>query len=111
MGEFAQGAPFDYQFMDDSFDKYISEQKLSSIFMVFTSLSIISLLGLFGLASFNAEKKSKEIGIRKVLGASIAQISLGLSKEFIKLVFISILLALPFVGCYEWLVRKLYLQN
>ena len=103
----APGQPFDYYFMEDSFnDTYKSEQRLSSIFFIFTGLSIlIACLGLFGLAAFNAEKRTKEIGIRKVLGASVGQISYKLSVDFLKLVVISILVSVP-VGWYamnKWL--------
>jgi len=103
----APGQPFDYYFMEDSFnDTYKSEQRLSSIFFIFTALSIlIACLGLFGLAAFNAEKRTKEIGIRKVLGASVSQISYKLSVDFLKLVVVSILVSLP-IGWYamnKWL--------
>ncbi|MEX0288249.1 MAG: ABC transporter permease [Flavobacteriaceae bacterium] len=103
----APGQPFDYYFMEDSFNNtYKSEQRLGRIFFIFTTLSIlIACLGLFGLAAFNAEKRTKEIGIRKVLGASVGQISFKLSIDFLKLVFIAILVSLP-VGWYamnKWL--------
>ena len=107
--EIAAGAPFDFEFMDESFNEfYKAEQNLSSIFIVFTSLSIvIACLGLFGLAAFNAERRAKEIGIRKVLGASISQISVQLSRDFVKLVLVSIVLALPFV----WIAMNDWLQS
>lgn len=107
--DLAPGAPFDYYFMDDSFnDVYKSEQQLSNIFMIFTVLSItIACLGLFGLSAYNAERKSKEIGIRKVLGASIKQISFNLSFDFLKLVLISIVISLPFA----WLAMNGWLQS
>ncbi|MFK5972573.1 MAG: ABC transporter permease [Flavobacteriaceae bacterium] len=103
----APGQPFDYYFMDESFNNtYQSEQRLGKIFIIFTILSIlIASLGLFGLAAFNAEKRIKEIGIRKVLGASIPQITYRLSIDFLKLVGIAILIALP-IGWYvmnKWL--------
>jgi len=103
----APGQPFDYYFMEDSFnDTYQSEQRLGRIFFIFTSLSIlIACLGLFGLAAFNAEKRTKEIGVRKVLGASVSQISYRLTIDFLKLVGISILISLP-IGWYamnKWL--------
>ncbi|PWL39956.1 cell division protein FtsX [Flagellimonas aquimarina] len=93
----APGQPFDYYFMEDSFDKtYRSEQRLSHIFFIFTTLSIlIACLGLFGLAAFNAEKRTKEIGVRKVLGASVGQITYKLTIDFLKLVGVSILISLP----------------
>lgn len=105
--EVAPGQPFSYYFMDDSFNEtYQAEERLGSIFIVFTILSIlIACLGLFGLAAFNAEKRTKEIGIRKVLGASVTQITYRLSIDFLKLVSIAIFIALP-LGWYamnRWL--------
>jgi putative ABC transport system permease protein len=101
------GQPFNYYFMEDSFnDTYQAEQRLGRIFMTFTILSIIiACLGLFGLAAFNAEKRTKEIGIRKVMGATVSQITYKLSIDFMKLVGISILVSLP-LGWYamnKWL--------
>ncbi|MEW7289341.1 ABC transporter permease [Aquimarina sp. 2304DJ70-9] len=103
----APGQPFNYYFMDDSFNTtYQAEQRLSRIFVTFTLLSIfIACLGLFGLAAFNAERRSKEIGIRKVLGASIPVIAYKLTIDFLKLVGIAILISLP-IGWYamsRWL--------
>ena len=103
----APGQPFDYYFMEDSFnDTYKAEQRLGRIFFIFTTLSIlIACLGLFGLAAFNAEKRTKEIGVRKVLGASVGQISYRLTMDFLKLVGIGILISLP-IGWYamnKWL--------
>lgn len=93
----APGQPFDYYFMDDSFNEtYRAEQRLGHIFITFTVLSIfIACLGLFGLAAFNAERRAKEIGIRKVLGATVTQITVRLSSDFLKLVAIGILISLP----------------
>lgn len=101
--------PFNYYFLDDSFNRtYKSEQRLGSIFITFTLLSIlIACLGLFGLAAFNAEKRIKEIGIRKVMGASVGQIVYKLSSDFLKLVFISILLSLPL----GWFVMNKWLED
>ncbi|WP_420603612.1 ABC transporter permease [Flagellimonas sp.] len=103
----APGQPFQFYFMDDSFnDTYKAEQRLGSIFIVFTFLSIlIACLGLFGLAVFNAEKRTKEIGIRKVLGASIRGIVYTLTADFLKLVGVAIVVSLP-IGWYamdKWL--------
>ncbi len=105
--EVAPGQPFDYYFMEDSFNEtYKSEQRLGRIFIIFTTLSIlIACLGLFGLAAFNAEKRTKEIGVRKVLGASVGQISYRLTIDFLKLVAIGICISLP-LGWYamnKWL--------
>lgn len=93
--EFAPGQPFQYSFLDDRFnDMYKAEQKLGKIFGVFAFLAIfIACLGLYGLAAFTAEQKTKEIGVRKVLGASITSIVMLLSKEFLKLVLISFVFA------------------
>ncbi|MEO9511122.1 MAG: ABC transporter permease [Flavobacteriaceae bacterium] len=101
--------PFDYQFMDESFNEvYENERRLGDIFIIFTSLSIfIACLGLFGLAAFNAQKRIKEIGVRKVLGATIGQITYRLSFDFLKLVFIAITIALP-VG---WFAMNKWLED
>ncbi|MFX0556415.1 ABC transporter permease [Maribacter sp. CXY002] len=101
------GEPFNYYFMDDSFNNsYQSERRLGNIFVIFTVLSIfIACLGLFGLAAFNAQKRTKEIGVRKVLGATVGQISYRLTLDFLKLVAIAILISLP-IGWYvmtKWL--------
>ncbi|WP_222983676.1 ABC transporter permease [Flagellimonas meishanensis] len=105
----APGIAFDYEFMDDSFDRvYQNERRLGTIFIIFTSLSIfIACLGLFGLAAFNAQKRIKEIGVRKVLGASVSQITYRLSFDFLKLVFIAILAAVP-IG---WIAMDRWLQD
>jgi len=103
----ANGQPFSYNFMDDQFnDFYKSEQRIGKLAMVFSSLAIfIACLGLFGLAAFTAEQKTKEIGVRKVLGASISSIIFLLSKEFGKLIIIAFVVATP-LGWYfmnRWL--------
>ena len=105
----APGQPFNYRFMDDAFNAtYEAEQNLGRIFMTFAILSIfIACLGLFGLAAFNAEKRTKEIGVRKVLGASVGQITLKLTKDFLKLVVVSVLIALP-IG---WFVMNKWLED
>lgn len=97
--EMAPGEPFDYSFLDENFESlFRAEQRLGEIFVLFTSLAIfIACLGLFGLATFIAEQRSKEIGIRKALGASVPSVMVLLSKEFTKLVFISIIIAVPAV--------------
>ncbi|RZN82545.1 MAG: ABC transporter permease [Winogradskyella sp.] len=89
--------PFDYQFVDEEYGKkFRSEERVASLARVFTGLAIfISCLGLFGLASFVAEQRTKEIGVRKVLGASISQLWILLSKDFITLVTIALIIASP----------------
>jgi len=105
----APGEPFNYRFMDDSFNTvYEAEQRLGKIFMVFSILSIlIACLGLFGLAAFNAQKRTKEIGIRKVLGASVGQITYRLTTDFLKMVGIAILISLP-IG---WFAMNKWLED
>ncbi len=104
---FAPGQPFEYSFMDESFaELYRSEQRLATIFSVFAGLAIfIACLGLLALASFLAERRTKEIGIRKVLGASIPEITLLLSHEFVKWVGIAALIAWPlaYFAMHRWL--------
>ncbi len=99
--------PFDYRFVDDQFNQmFLSEMLVSKLSRVFASLAIIiSCLGLFGLAAYTAERRTKEIGIRKVLGASVASVTTLLSKDFLILVIISCLVAFPlaYVKMYTWL--------
>lgn len=89
--------PFLYSFLDESFNKqYQADLHFGQIFSLFSGLAIfIACLGLFGLSTFTAQQRTKEIGIRKVLGASLTSIVTLLSKDFIQLVFISILIATP----------------
>jgi len=105
--ELAPAGHFSYSFMDADFEAtYRTEQRIGQLFIVFTSLAIvIACLGLFGLAAYAAEQRNKEIGIRKVLGASVANIVTMLSADFIKLVFIAMLIALPLAWyvMYKWL--------
>jgi putative ABC transport system permease protein len=91
------GRPFEYSFLDDDFGKmYKSEQRLGTIFAIFAGLAIIiACLGLFALTSFTAQRRTKEIGIRKILGASIESIVLLLSKTYSKLILIAFLLSAP----------------
>ena len=93
----ANGQPFSFSFMDDRFDDtYKDEQRIGKIALVFSSLAIfIACLGLFGLAAFTAEQRTKEIGVRKVMGASVAGIVMLLSKEFGKLIGIALVIATP----------------
>jgi putative ABC transport system permease protein len=100
---------FSYSFMDQDFDAmYRSEQQVGTIFISFSTLAIvIACLGLFGLAAYAAEQRNKEIGIRKVLGATVSTIVGMLSMDFIKLVFISIAIATPLA----WLAMNSWLQG
>ncbi len=99
--------PFEYAFMDELFTKtYIAEQKTSTILSLFAGLTIfIACLGLFGLATFTAEQRTKEIGVRKVLGANVGQIIGLLSKDFLKLIVVACVIAFPFGywGMNQWL--------
>lgn len=94
---YAPSTPFTYTFLNESFAKaYQREQRTGVVFGIFTGLAIlIACLGLFGLIAYMAETKTKEIGIRKVMGASVQQIIMLLSKGFLKLVLISFLIAAP----------------
>ncbi|MFA6085222.1 ABC transporter permease [Mucilaginibacter sp.] len=99
----------DYSFMDEDFERtYRTEQRMGNIFIAFTSMAIIiACLGLFGLAAYAAEQRTKEIGIRKVLGANVSIIVAMLSKDFIKLVIVSILIASPLA----WLAMQQWLNS
>lgn len=101
--------PFDYQFMDEQFNNlYTAEQRTGNIFIVFAVLAIlIACLGLFGLVTYAAEQRTKEIGIRKVLGASIPGIVTMIAKDFLKLVFIASVIAFPIA----WWVMHKWLQD
>jgi putative ABC transport system permease protein len=95
--KFVASYPFEYSFVDEDYaHKFKIEQTTGTLAAIFTALIIfVSCLGLFGLAAYNAQARVKEIGIRKVLGASIANISLLLSRDFIRLVAIAIVVAIP----------------
>ncbi len=99
--------PMEYFFLDEHFDEqYRAEEKMLTVFGYFAGLTIfIACLGLFGLASFTTEQRTKEIGIRKVLGSSTSSIVLLISKDFALLVFVAILLAVPvaWYGMDKWL--------
>jgi putative ABC transport system permease protein len=105
--KYDKDTPFDYTFMDDAFNQqYKAEDRLASIFSVFTYITIIlATLGLFGLAAFTIEQRNKEIGIRKVLGASLASINTLLSRDFLTLVILSIVIASPIAwwAMHKWL--------
>ncbi len=105
--KFSPNSTFSYEFLDDKFDAmYRTEQRFGKIVALFTAIAIIiACLGLYGLAAFSAERRVKEIGIRKVLGASVPNIVGLLSKDFLKLVIIGFLIAVP-VAWYamnQWL--------
>jgi putative ABC transport system permease protein len=101
--------PFTYHFVDDQFNQmFQNEQLISKLSRVFAALAIIiSCLGLFGLAAYTAERRTKEIGVRKVLGASVTNITTLLSKDFLQLVFISCIVAFP----VAWWMMHNWLQN
>src|SRR6185295_12559538 len=94
---FASGFPFDYKFLDENYQRlYLSEQRVSVLSRYFAGIAIlISCLGLFGLAAFTAERRLKEISIRKILGSSEFGIVYLLSSDFTKTVLASIVIALP----------------
>lgn len=103
------GEPFEYTFLDQEFDKlYRNDAKTSGLMSVFAVIAvIISCLGLFGLAAFTAEQRGKEIGIRKVLGATVSGIVSLLSKDFVVLVLVALIIASPLAW---WLMNK-WLEN
>lgn len=106
---FSVAEPFDYKFLDAEFDaKYRSEQRLGKLFTIFTCLSIfIACLGLFGLCSFMAERRMKELGVRKVLGASVFALVNLLTKDFVKLTVIAVIIASPIA----WYAMHAWLQD
>ena len=110
--EFAPNRPFEYSFLDQELNKlYKDEDNLGKLSLIFSLLIIfIASLGLFGLTSFMAEQRTKEIGIRKVLGAKVTDIITLLSKEFLKLIVIAILIAWPiaFLLIDDWLSHFAY---
>ena len=99
------GFPFEYRFVDEEYNRqYISEKRAGTLATYFAGLAIlISCLGLFGLAAFTGERRKKEIGIRKVLGASVFQVVLLLTKQFTRLVLVSIVLGIPIA---YWLIGQ-----
>jgi ABC-type antimicrobial peptide transport system permease subunit len=104
--------PFQYKFVDDQFNgMFQAEMLMSKLSRVFSALAIIiSCLGLFGLAAYTAERRTKEIGIRKVLGATVTGLAALLSAEFLKLVLFSLLLAFPLAwyAMHKWLQDYAY---
>jgi ABC-type antimicrobial peptide transport system permease subunit len=104
--------PFEFSFVDEVYNrKFVNEERIGNLSAFFTALAVfISCLGLFGLASFVAEQRTKEIGIRKVLGASVANLWKMLSKDFVSLVIISCFIAIPisFIFMQNWLIQFEY---
>ena len=98
-----------YSFLDNDFQKnYEKDQRVSGIVSYFTFIAIlIACLGLFGLSAFSAEQRTREIGIRKVLGASVTNVASLLSKDFIKLVLIALIIASPLA----WFAMNKWLQG
>ncbi|HEX6426704.1 MAG TPA: ABC transporter permease [Niastella sp.] len=111
----APGQPFNYSFMDEDFNNiYRTEQRMGVIAIAFSGLAIlIACLGLFGLAAYAAEQRTKEIGIRKVLGATVSNITAMLSKDFLKLVIIAAVIAFPLAwwAMHTWLQDFAYRTN
>ena len=107
--KYAGDIPFSYNFLDKSFEEqYLSDERAGTLFNVFAGIAIfISCLGLFGLVTYTAQVKIKEIGLRKVLGASVAAIVQLLSKDFLKLVLIALLIAFPLA----WYAMNSWLQD
>jgi putative ABC transport system permease protein len=107
--QFSPDYPIEYNFLDESFSKmYKAEDKLKSLLWIFTIITIfVACLGLFGLAAYAAERRRKEIGVRKILGASLQGIVLLLSKDFLKLVVIALLIASPIA----WYLMHNWLQD
>ncbi len=105
--QFFPGNPFDYFFLDDYYNQQYKEDELfGKVFGIFSFLALfITSLGIFGLSSFMVIQRSKEIAVRKVVGASVSRIFLLLTNDFLKLIFISFIIALPlsFLGINQWL--------
>ena len=103
---------FDHWFLNDEFNRmYVSEERVSDLAKAFAVLAIIiTILGVFGLASYTAEQRTKEIGIRKVLGASEKQVAGLFLNVFLKIIAISFLLAIPIAwfAAYKWLQNFVY---
>jgi ABC-type antimicrobial peptide transport system permease subunit len=108
-GKYNPGFPFTFNFLDEAYQKqYDSESRVSTLSKYFAGLAIvISCLGLFGLAAFTAQKRRKEIGVRKVIGASVLNITTMLSKDFLRLILISLSIAFP----VSWWVMSNWLQG
>ena len=102
-------APFEYTFLDDNLQKlYNEDRRISKIITSFSVIAmIICSLGLYGLSSFMAERRLKEIGVRKVMGASVSQIMRMMSKEFVKLVLVAFVVAVPL----SWYAMQKWLEG
>jgi putative ABC transport system permease protein len=107
--QFSARYPMEYVFLDDNFNRnYVAEEKMLTVFTYFSGLTIlIACLGLFGLATFTTGQRTKEIGIRKVLGASVGSIILLLSRDFLRLVIVAFVLAVPLA----WYAMDKWLQD
>jgi len=107
--------PFEYHFLDEDYNKlYSAELRIGNVMNIFASIAIIlAALGLFGLSAYSAQQRTKEIGVRKVLGAGMLQIVGLLSKDFVKLVIIAVIIALPLSGFImtKWLQDFVYRIN
>jgi putative ABC transport system permease protein len=113
--KYADGLPFQYAFVDEEVNDLVhSERQMGNIFMVFTGMAIfIGSLGLFGLITFTATQRKKEIGIRKVMGANVGQITYLMSSDLLRLVLISFVIAAPIASYFmnEWLQGFVYRIN
>lgn len=107
--QYNPGLPFDFRFLDQDYQAlYDSEERISSLSRYFAGIAIaISCLGLFGLAAFTAQKRQKEIGIRKVVGATVTDVAVMLSKDFLKLILIAVILAFPL----SWWIMSKWLDS
>jgi ABC-type antimicrobial peptide transport system permease subunit len=103
------GYPFEYYFADEYYNtKFKAEQQQGLLGLLFSGLTIfISCLGLFGLASYMAESRTREIGIRKVLGASVASVTLLMARDFIRLVLVAVIIAVPIA----WYAMHMWLEG
>lgn len=110
--EVAPNVPFEYEFADQDYAlKFASEERIGKLAALFAALAVfISCLGLFGMSAFMAEQRTREIGIRKVLGASIPNVLGLLSRDFLKLISLSLLIGMPasWYGMHRWLSRYTY---
>lgn len=103
------GHSFEYSLMDNDFEKvYLTEQRMEKIFVIFTGLAIaIAAIGLFGLSAYAAEQRTREMAVRKILGASVSNLFNLLSMSFIKLLAVAIIIALPL----SWLAMEKWLSG